>query len=135
MPSGPGVRVDTYVYAGCDVPARYDSVLAKVAVWGTDREHAIGRLRRALRHVEIVGTPTNLPLLQRIAWDDAFFAGRYDTEFLAGPIEGFSRPGEWLRGLAAAAAFAWTRRNEAFDPVVPDRMRSGWNRARRTKEI
>ncbi|HEX6852948.1 MAG TPA: biotin carboxylase N-terminal domain-containing protein [Candidatus Polarisedimenticolaceae bacterium] len=135
MPSGPGVRVDTYVYAGCDVPARYDSVVAKIAVWGSDREHAIGRLRRALRHVEIVGTPTNLPLLQRIAWDDAFHEGRYDTELLAGPVDALARPGEGLRGLAAAAAFAWSRRNEAFDPVVPDRMRSGWNRSRRAKEV
>ena len=60
-PSGPGVRVDTHCYAGYRVPPYYDSLLAKVIVWGADRASAYARARRALAEFEVTGLATTLP--------------------------------------------------------------------------
>ena len=77
-PGGPGVRVDTHVYAGYNVPPYYDSLLAKVIVWGRDREEAIGRGRRALDFFVIEGIKTTIPLHRRILDDPDFIAGKLD---------------------------------------------------------
>ena len=60
-PSGPGVRVDSGLYAGLQVPLFYDPLLSKLIVWGKDRAHAIARMRRALSEYQVVGVRTTLP--------------------------------------------------------------------------
>ena len=81
-PGGPGVRVDSALYAGYVVPPHYDSLVAKLIVHADDRPTAIARLRRALAEFAVAGIKTTLPLHQRIANDPAFIAGDYDIHWL-----------------------------------------------------
>jgi acetyl-CoA carboxylase biotin carboxylase subunit len=81
-PGGPGVRVDTHIYAGYTVPPYYDSLLAKVIVHGNDREEAIARMRQALDSFIIEGVRTTIPFLGRVMRHPDFVAGRIDTKFL-----------------------------------------------------
>jgi 3-methylcrotonyl-CoA carboxylase alpha subunit len=83
VPRAPGVRLDSGVRAGSDVPVFYDSLLAKIIVWDNDREAAIARLRATLARTRVTGLATNLPLLRAIAADAAFAAGDTTTSFLA----------------------------------------------------
>jgi acetyl-CoA carboxylase biotin carboxylase subunit len=81
-PGGPGVRVDTHLYPGYVMPPYYDSLLAKVAVWGRDRREAIDRMRRALRECRIAGVKTNIPFHLETVDDPAFLAGDTTTDFV-----------------------------------------------------
>jgi acetyl-CoA carboxylase, biotin carboxylase subunit len=82
-PGGPGVRVDSHLYAGYMVPAYYDSLLAKLIVHGADRETAIRRGMRALDEFALVGLETTLPLHLAILEDEEFRRGGVSTDFLA----------------------------------------------------
>lgn len=128
FPGGPGVRVDTYAYGGCDVPVRYDPLLAKVVAWDDTRAGALGRLRRAVADFAISGVQTNLPLIQRILDAPEFTAGTYDSEFTRRPLPGAEVPPEHLRNLAIAAALAYIRRGIDSSGALPDRAHSGWHR-------
>jgi 3-methylcrotonyl-CoA carboxylase alpha subunit len=81
-PVGPGIRNDAGVETGDEVSLDYDPMLAKLIVFGPDREAAVLRLRRALGDYAILGVTTNLPLLKRIADEPAFAAGETATGFL-----------------------------------------------------
>ena len=83
MPGGPGVRVDTHVYAGYVVPPNYDSMIAKVIVHDEDRPAAIRRARRCLDEMVIEGPRTNIPFLRRIINNPDFIKGDFDTGFVA----------------------------------------------------
>jgi acetyl-CoA carboxylase, biotin carboxylase subunit len=78
-PAGPGVRDDSGVYEGWRVPVEYDPLMAKLIVWGRDREEAIGRLRRALMEYEVTGVETTIPFFLRVLHNSDFLAGRLDT--------------------------------------------------------
>ena len=82
-PGGPGVRLDTHVYAGYRVPQHYDSLIAKLIVSGSDRGEAIVRARHVLEQFIIEGIATTLPFLRRIVDDEAFVRGEVDTGFVA----------------------------------------------------
>jgi 3-methylcrotonyl-CoA carboxylase alpha subunit len=82
VPEGAGVRNDSGFEAGDHVPLDYDAMLAKLIVYAPDRPSAVGRLRRALSDYGVLGVPTNLPLLRRIASHPAFEAGLTTTRFL-----------------------------------------------------
>tara|TARA_B100000405_G_scaffold146333_1_gene102165 strand:- start:712 stop:1359 length:648 start_codon:yes stop_codon:yes gene_type:complete len=82
-PGGPGVRLDTHVYAGYRVPPHYDSLLAKLIVSGKTREEAIVRARHVLDHMVIEGIPTTIPFLREIVDDQHFVEGDLDTGFVA----------------------------------------------------
>jgi acetyl-CoA carboxylase biotin carboxylase subunit len=81
-PGGPGVRVDTHVYAGYTVPPHYDSLLAKVIVHGRDRTEALARMGQALDSFILEGVTTTIPFLARVIRHPAFVAGDVDTRFL-----------------------------------------------------
>ena len=81
-PGGPGVRVDTHVYAGYTVPPYYDSLLAKVIVHGRDRAEALARMGQALDSFFLEGVTTTIPFLSRVIHHPDFVAGRVDTRFL-----------------------------------------------------
>ncbi len=81
-PGGPGVRVDTHVYAGYTVPPHYDSLLAKVIVHGRDRTEALARMGQALDSFILEGVTTTIPFLARVIHHSAFVAGDVDTKFL-----------------------------------------------------
>ncbi len=82
-PGGPGVRLDTHVYAGYRVPPNYDSLLAKLIVSGNTRAETIIRARHVLDHFIIEGVPTTIPFLRRIVDDERFIEGDVDTGFVA----------------------------------------------------
>jgi acetyl-CoA carboxylase, biotin carboxylase subunit len=82
-PGGPGVRVDSHLYAGYTVPPFYDSLLGKVVVWGKDREEATARMERALTETVITGVPQTVSFLRSIVADDEFRAATFDTGFIA----------------------------------------------------
>ena len=81
-PGGPGVRVDSHVYAGYTVPPYYDSLLAKVIVHGNTRQEALGRMTQALESFILEGVTTTIPFLARVIRHPDFAAGRVDTKFL-----------------------------------------------------
>ncbi|MCU0292704.1 MAG: acetyl-CoA carboxylase biotin carboxylase subunit [Thermoanaerobaculaceae bacterium] len=82
FPVGPGVRIDTHLYRGYRVPPHYDSLLAKLIVWGRDRQEAVRRARRALDTFLVGGVKTSIPLHRRILEEPDFLAGRLSTHFL-----------------------------------------------------
>ena len=91
-PGGPGVRVDSALYAGAKVPPYYDSLIAKLIVYDQSREECLKRLRRALAEYVIDGIKTGIPLLQAIAEDLAFAEGDYHTGWLGEFMEGWTPP-------------------------------------------
>jgi len=82
LPGGPGVRVDTYVYAGYKVSPFYDSMIAKVIVHARTRSLAIARMKRALEAMVIEGIKTTIPLHLKIMDDPKFRAGEISTSFM-----------------------------------------------------
>ena len=81
-PGGPGVRLDTHLYSGYQVPPQYDSLLAKLIVSGRDRDETIVRARHALESFVIEGIKTTIPFLHEITQNDEFVAGGVDTGFV-----------------------------------------------------
>ncbi len=82
-PSGPGVRVDSGLYAGLQVPLYYDPLLSKLIVWGKDRAQAIARMRRALDEYYIAGVRTTLPFARWLMDQPRYIAGDFSTDFIA----------------------------------------------------
>ncbi|HEY9429247.1 MAG TPA: acetyl-CoA carboxylase biotin carboxylase subunit [Gemmatimonadaceae bacterium] len=89
-PGGPGVRVDSHVYAGYTVPPYYDSLLGKLICQGRDRPEAIKRMQTALEGFVLEGVTTTIPFLGRLMQNPRFQAGEVDTKFL-------EREGDLLR--------------------------------------
>jgi acetyl-CoA carboxylase biotin carboxylase subunit len=79
---GPWVRVDTHVFPGYTTPPYYDSLLAKVIVWGRDRPEALARMRRAIDETAIQGVHTNLDYLALVLSHPRFEAGDIDVDFV-----------------------------------------------------
>ena len=118
QPSGPGIRRDSGMYEGWNVPMDYDPLLAKLIGFGTDREQAIMRLQRALDEYFVAGIKTNISLFRRILGDSDFRAGKLDTGFLdrmiAKPDSGpAARSPEPSIAAIAAGMFA------VLDPASP----------------
>jgi acetyl-CoA carboxylase biotin carboxylase subunit len=106
-PSGPGIRRDSGVYEGWNVPIDYDPLLAKLIAYGTNREQCIGRLQRALSEYFVGGIKTNLSLFRRILENEEFRRGQLDTGLLdrllrEGPVA--ERPDAEGARIAALAA-------------------------------
>lgn len=132
LPGGPGLRIDTYGYNGCQVHVRFDPLLANVVAWAEDRTECITRLRRAIEEFKIAGVQTNLPLHLRILSDEDFLAGTYDTNLLTRlDLDGGSQRESVRKDLAVAAAVAFLLRNKTRRTALPDRIRSGWHRSSR----
>ena len=91
-PGGPGVRLDTHVYAGYTVPPFYDSLLAKLICQGRNRQEAIKRMQIALESFIIEGVTTTIPFLARVMQNPRFQAGQVDTKFLEREGELFKEP-------------------------------------------
>ncbi len=81
-PGGPGVRVDSHLYAGYQVPPHYDSLLAKLIVWAETREAAIARMQRALDEFVIEGIITTIPFHQKLLKHEGFIRGETYTRFI-----------------------------------------------------
>ncbi|HEV8028296.1 MAG TPA: acetyl-CoA carboxylase biotin carboxylase subunit, partial [Stellaceae bacterium] len=83
-PGGLGVRVDSALYQGYTVPPNYDSLVAKLVVYGTTRNECLMRMRRALQEYVIAGIDTTIPLHQRLVAAPDFINGAYDIHWLEG---------------------------------------------------
>ncbi|MDA5107004.1 acetyl-CoA carboxylase biotin carboxylase subunit [Brevibacillus thermoruber] len=81
-PGGFGVRVDSAAYAGYTIPPYYDSMIAKLIVWGKDRQEAIERMKRALGEFVVEGITTTIPFHLKVMDHEVFISGEFDTKFL-----------------------------------------------------
>jgi acetyl-CoA carboxylase biotin carboxylase subunit len=81
-PGGPGVRVDSHVYTGYEIPPFYDSLIGKLIVWGVDRDHALRRLRRALSECAVTGIPTTIEFHLALLDRPEFIRGDVHTKFV-----------------------------------------------------
>lgn len=82
LPGGPGIRIDTHVYAGYDVPPYYDSMIGKIIAHGDTREQAIMRMRVALSELAVEGIKTNAKLHRELLADEGFFQGGTSIHYL-----------------------------------------------------
>jgi acetyl-CoA carboxylase biotin carboxylase subunit len=87
-PGGPGIRVDSHVYAGYTVPPYYDSMVGKVIAYGDTREQAIRRMRIALSEMVVEGIKTNIPLHQELMQDALFMTGGTSIHYLEKKLAG-----------------------------------------------
>jgi acetyl-CoA/propionyl-CoA carboxylase len=82
LPHGPGIRVDSYLFSGCSVSGYYDSLVAKVIVWGRDYQEARARMKNALIEFEAEGINTTIPLHETIMNNADFIRGDLSTDYL-----------------------------------------------------
>ena len=123
-PSGPGIRVDSALYPSYTIPVFYDSLIAKLAVWGRNRIEVIQRMRNALEEYEIEGVETTIPLHKKILEDEHFVKGQINTGFVQTRIGRMVLEREWRRGdiaaLVAALCLSMRKTKPTF-AVVPRR--------------
>jgi acetyl-CoA carboxylase biotin carboxylase subunit len=129
LPAGPFVRVDTGLSEGDEVTPYYDSLLAKLVVWGRDREEALERLVAAVRSYRISGLSTTLPLVPLLAADEDFRAARFHTAWLSGWMEQHAAEARQLSDdeatvAAVAAAVAEHERRQGRGAGAVDGGRS-----------
>ena len=82
FPGGRGVRVDTHAHIGYEMPGCFDSLLAKLIVWGQDREEAIAKMKSALKETTIIGVETVIPLHKAILNEPDFIARDVTIQYL-----------------------------------------------------
>jgi acetyl-CoA carboxylase biotin carboxylase subunit len=82
FPGGFGVRIDSHIYHSYTIPPFYDSLIAKLIVWGSDRSHALARAKRSLEEFVIEGIKTTIPFHLKVLEDKRFKSGNFDTGFL-----------------------------------------------------
>ena len=137
-PSGPGVRNDSGVEAGFEVPVFYDSMISKVVASAPDRGGAIVRIRRALAEYQIGGVTTVIPALQWVLAHEAFVSGRFDTTFLDRAL--VERDGQSFIELSAeetdlaviaAALFAHFSSTDTLERNVDETGPTPWRQAAR----
>jgi acetyl-CoA carboxylase, biotin carboxylase subunit len=132
VPGGPWVRDDSGVYAGATVPRFYDTLMAKLIVWGPDRDTATARMRRALGEYRITGIHSTIPVLERILADPEFAAGRLHTGFMERLLASAPAPGSRRRLALVAAALAAYEAAGRRAPSLPGAAPSAWKQSGRT---
>jgi acetyl-CoA carboxylase biotin carboxylase subunit len=132
VPAGPGVRDDSGVYEGWEVPVHYDSLISKLVAWGESRDEAISRMRRAVAEYKVLGIATTLPFFERVMRHPAFLAGEFDTSFVESMLEHAERdrvrPVEVAVAAAAIRAYR-DRRAARLAPRASGPLPSAWRLA------
>ncbi len=116
QPQGPGVRVDSGVYWGYEVPIFYDPMIAKLVVWGADRDEAMARASAALEEYQIVGVVTTIEFHRRILEHPEFRKGNTTTDFIPrylGEFKAATAQAEDLTHAIALAAVLYSRNRAA----------------------
>jgi acetyl-CoA carboxylase biotin carboxylase subunit len=140
-PEGPGVRNDAGVYEGAEVSIHYDPLLAKLIVWGSDRDQAMDRLSRALGELRIEGIRTTVPLFQALLEDTDFRQGQLDIGMLDRKMASGELMADGKRDfpeLAAIAAALEHLKSEGRTSAVPVRnggSRECWRRVARREML
>jgi acetyl-CoA carboxylase biotin carboxylase subunit len=130
VPGGPGVRDDSGVVEGGEVPIHYDPLVSKLIVWAESREEALVRMRRAVGEYRVVGIKTTLPFFERVLSHPAFVAGDFDTSFVdsvLGSADG--RPARRVEVAVAAAAIRALEDRRARGVTVRGTGLSAWRTA------
>ncbi|MDE2962837.1 MAG: acetyl-CoA carboxylase biotin carboxylase subunit, partial [Acidobacteriota bacterium] len=128
QPSGPGVREDSGIYQGWEVPVYYDPMLSKLVTWAETRSEAVSRMDRALGEYRISGIKTTIPFFRNILAHPKFLSAELSTDF----IEKFYRPDrslpgrEELREVAAIGAALHASRGRASETGRANRPESPW---------
>jgi acetyl-CoA carboxylase biotin carboxylase subunit len=126
IPNGPGVRDDSGVYAGYEVPLFYDPMISKLCTWGRDRTEAVNRMKRALREYVVKGIKTTIPFHQKVMDNEDFLAGNITTGFIGNKFILEAREVDKnLRDVAiVAAALQTSRRSRETVAADGDTVRS-----------
>jgi acetyl-CoA carboxylase biotin carboxylase subunit len=136
VPHGPGVRDDSGLYEGAEVPIHYDPMISKLVTWGADRTAALARMRRALAEYDVRGIRTTIPFFRWILDDEDFRQARVDTTFIDRKLAArngapFLAPDE-EHAVLAAVAVAVRQFTSAAVPVAAARaVPSRWQQAGR----
>ena len=130
---GPWVRDDSGVYEGWTVPRFYDTLVAKLVVWGADRETAIARMARALGEYRLAGIRTTIPLLRRLVAHDEFRAGRLSTALLERILPELTAPETSAETLAVVAAVLAAQ--DHHGEIVPAPATDAWRLAGRQPRL
>ncbi|MDH4210861.1 MAG: acetyl-CoA carboxylase biotin carboxylase subunit [candidate division WOR-3 bacterium] len=117
-PDGPGVRVDSGIYQGWDVPPYYDPILSKLIVWAENRDMAIKRMSNALNNYVILGIKTNLGYLKRIMGTAKFIAGDYHTHFIDDNASELRMADDNIQAAIAAASLIAMGRKEGEKALI-----------------
>ncbi len=88
LPGGNGLRIDTGIYEGYTIPFNYDSMIAKIIVYGVNRNEAIAKMKRALEELVIEGIDTNIDFIYEIIRNPDFIRGDFDTSFINNHFSG-----------------------------------------------
>jgi len=135
IPGGPGIRDDSCLFEGYEVPVHYDPIVGKLIAWGEDRPAAIRRLQRALEEYKVRGIATTIPLFQRVLADQDFRNADFDTGYLDRllhtPVHEAADDDEVAETarLAAALHVFLTEEERAYRP--PSTLTSPWKLAGR----
>jgi acetyl/propionyl-CoA carboxylase alpha subunit len=135
FPQGPGVRNDAGVYRGYEIPVFYDSLLAKLVVWGEDREHARRRMDRALGEMVLDGVRHNLAFHRWLVNHPEFAAGRLSTHFIEDHFTPAALAPDRADTEIALLAAALHAREERSSITLPDGGigRQAWRWAERRR--
>jgi acetyl-CoA carboxylase biotin carboxylase subunit len=135
-PSGPGIRVDSGIYEGWNVPLEYDPLLAKLIGYGENREQAVGRLKRALDEYAVAGVKTNLALFRQILSNPEFLAGNTDTGLIGRLPAADSIGGDAEIAVIAAGILSALRaeKNQGIDQAAGSSF-SNWKKAGRDEGL
>jgi acetyl/propionyl-CoA carboxylase alpha subunit len=128
LPSGPGIRVDTGVYAGYEITPYYDSMISKLICYGETRGEAVLRMRRALEEYRIMGVKTNIPFHQHMMDSHRFLTAAFDTSFVEERFSMEDREAtDQLEAAIAATIIAHQQGKQASQLVAPgERDASNW---------
>ncbi len=136
MPGGHGVRLDSAMFRSLEVTPYYDSMLAKLVVHASDREHAIERALRCLREMRIVGVATSIPVAMHCIDSEAFRAGDYTTAILETIDSSAPEHDKEVAALAAAVSkYLGTERIEDEDSGASGSSLSMWTVVDRTERL
>jgi acetyl-CoA carboxylase biotin carboxylase subunit len=127
-PGGPGVRDDSGVYEGYQVPVHYDPLISKLVAWGYSRGDALLRMRRAVAEYRILGIKTTLPFFECVLRHPDFVAGEFDTSFVEKVFAESDRKRQrpWEVAVAAAAIRAFRERQSRRSPDGTWAPASAW---------
>ncbi len=136
-PAGPGVRLDSSLFSGVEIPYHYDPLLAKLICWGPNRDIAIQRMLRALREYVAVGIQTNIPFHLQLLTDPRFLKGEFHTGFLDEDFSMASSDGhpDEQAALLVAAVLAHLKKRQPLIIESETATGSGWKAAGRDRLI
>ncbi len=139
-PGGPGVRVDTHLYTGCPVSVFYDPLIVKLAVWGSNREESVQRMKNALNEFVIEGVKTTIPFHKKIVEDEFFLKGEIHVNFIEERIGELlpKRAVEDEEAAAIAAVIADYTERRHVRAVIPRRDHKAvslWKLAGKVKRL